>query len=174
MDQSARFACAGTLVARREVITAAHCIDRDTTRIVVQRFRHGDRCSPATESVGVVAVKQDGEVAVLTLGDDMFGRAPPASLERDHADDELIAWGWGGINGAVCRVRPVVLARLGSESCGSLRITDAPILCAKGRSDNTCVGDSGGPVVSDGMPIAITIRGLGCLPPDAGLYAVLD
>ena len=168
----ARFACSGTLIAPTVVVTAAHCVD-DGDEVRVLRFRNGDRCTDPLESIQVKHVRRTSDLMILELQRPLTGSVSTVRVERDNADDTLVAWGWGGINGAVCRVRPVMLMPVDAARCRPLDVADSPFLCAKGRTDNTCVGDSGGPVVSDGMPIAITIRGLGCLPSDAGLYALL-
>lgn len=95
----------------------------------------------------------------------------------------LNAFGWGafddrGIHG--CRPHAVLLHQVAWKQCtrsmapAFLPPDDSWAVCAASVGENTCTGDSGGPVFLRGIQVAVTSTGDGCGDGAVGAYLRID
>jgi len=171
-DVAAMHFCGGTLVAPDLVATAAHCLADRTPASIDAIVGADNLCRTAPiggTRIAVASVEYSDaalDVALLRLASP--STVTPAPIAASTTD--LVAWGWGTASPggvAPCSARPVALSVV--ADCADVPSDD--YLCAlPSGAVNTCTGDSGGPVYSDGALVAIVSSGLGCGPGDPGFY----
>lgn len=181
--------CAGVLARPRVVITARHCVADQAPRHMDAVVGASNLCRTKRvqgERIGVTSVRLHPrrDIAALTLS--RAAEAPPLRLAVDTAPHwPVIAVGWGRTartERAPCTPRPVVLAEGERTRCrAAVRVSPIPRagICAEpavGERRNTCIGDSGGPVVERGrhgsiVLLAVVSWGMGCRIDDVGFYA---
>lgn len=185
--------CGGTLVRPDKVVTAAHCMQDQSTkdmRAVTGRLRTTDH--DGTEA-GVSAIWTDPayrdpfhghDVAVLTLDRQMpetplaLAEEGDAALYRPGAQATVYGWGStteGGPASTVLREATVPLRH--DQDCShdyGNQFASGAMVCA-GRPQggvDSCQGDSGGPLAADGKLLGVVSFGDGCARPDKpGVYA---
>ena len=172
-DVASTHFCGGVLVAPDLVATAAHCLTDRSPASIDAIVGADNLCSTAPIGGSRLAIASfeplntGVDVALLRLA----SPSPVEPTPLTTSTTDLVAWGWGtGSPGgqAPCTARPVALTI--SDSCADVPSDD--YLCAlPSGSDNTCTGDSGGPVFAQGGLVAITSSGAGCGPHDPGFYA---
>jgi secreted trypsin-like serine protease len=184
--------CAGTLVKKRFVVTAAHCSDF-VLESEVQVLAHtqwldgsGDRHDVKRITIHPAWNPEtfDNDIAVWELATPVLDIRPARIGRLDPpAGTELLATGWGatefGFPLQLMEVRVPLVDRTDCNDADSYAgsIT-ANMICAGLREGgkDTCQGDSGGPLVqtrSNGHPrlVGITSWGNGCaLPSFYGVY----
>jgi V8-like Glu-specific endopeptidase len=146
--------CTGTLIDRRVVVTAAHCVTETKPDQVFFGART-DRGGPAID-VEARRVHPDyaiatpehpvrNDVAAILLADDPPARTPPVALLTTDLARELVAGaeirivGFGGVAAAL---GPVAIKRTGITT---LDTVEAETLQFDANPAQTCTGDSGGP-----------------------------
>lgn len=187
--------CSGAAVGR-VVITARHCLASNATLDVVVAprdvcaSRRDDRI-PVRRFLPPPQGKERLDLAIGIL-DRPVGRSsddPLAQIARllrkvDGSGGNLATVGWGAFTDAgihACTPHSVVLRPRDWTSCSTL-LPDRYLpprqewaVCAAGVGDNTCTGDSGGPVLTrTGVQVAVTASGLDCEPGSPGVYALLE
>jgi secreted trypsin-like serine protease len=157
--------CSGTVLSPTVVITAGHCVSGSGQYAVA--YREGG--SPVIQQVRQVArhpefsgrQKVSIDMALVRLALPLPSRFTPMALDADAGDDVV---------GSRMTLAGFGLAREGDEaSAGTLRTGQVAILpryyprfMRLGRTNGAvriCKGDSGGPVISDGLT-GMTLAGV--------------
>ncbi|KAL3481549.1 trypsin-like serine protease [Aspergillus californicus] len=178
--------CGGSIISPNHIVTAAHCVA--PARPDELSIRAGSSSSSSGGTVVNVssiamhpqyyAPTVDNDIAVLTLAESLTygpGIAPVGLPLSGSAllstGENVVVSGWGSIReaGPSSRIlQAVTVSVVSMEECKeSYRdygdITDS-MFCAgvpEGGKD-ACGGDSGGPVVADGVLIGVVSWGHGC------------
>ncbi|MBX3263566.1 MAG: trypsin-like serine protease [Labilithrix sp.] len=156
--------CTGTVVAKRLVVTAAHCLDG--VRAADIRFVLGSNASAPqarlgvaraiahprydarsiTNDIGVLVLSSDAPVAPIPLND---------SMSSSWVGRALTFVGFGATNGVTGRGGGVKRAvDIAVSQVGSTQFSYAD------RARNTCFGDSGGPAFARDASGALTLVGV--------------
>ncbi|KAI5711946.1 hypothetical protein M8J75_004486 [Diaphorina citri] len=175
LTKKGKFYCGATLIAKRHVLTAAHCIEGVNPKEIKVTLGEHDRLSK-NESVPVIIRKVkrairhpdfslsnfNNDIALLEMESGVDFEAPqihpaclPGNNEANYTGKIGIVAGWGRLDErkpTANSLRKVEVPILSEEECKSAgysasRITNN-MLCAgyaEGKRDS-CQGDSGGPL----------------------------
>jgi len=189
--------CGSSLVSSEFVLTAAHCIKSDEQNVKVEI---GALCTASSDNCGekseVFNVKEiiihpqwdnlwwTNDFALLRL--DGISSIPPVKLDQGgisrtfKPNKKLFSCGFGSKNadgGGVypTRLRHAELEYISQTACKNEVGEDLKqsMLCAKGRNQDTCSGDSGGPLYDNESKalVGVISWGYGCEAKYPGVYA---
>ncbi|MBA8823299.1 secreted trypsin-like serine protease [Saccharopolyspora lacisalsi] len=193
VDEQGRQFCGGTLGSSNKVITAAHCVQGNTSpraiRVVAGREDKRTDAGTVADVTGTwvhprfESPFQGADVAVLTLDRKVSQRALPIATRKDRrlyeSGTRATALGWGATveGGAASTIlRKAELPVVSDKGCSQAypqRYSARSMVCAGYRQGgvDSCQGDSGGPLVADGKLIGIVSWGQGCgRPGNPGVY----
>jgi len=165
--------CGGILIAKNVVMTAAHCIDRQTSAIEVT-FNYYNKNKLRKNVVDWEAhhdyeIKQRNvrnDIALIYLEDNYGDEIPPIDIQfngRPDPDDTVSVMGFGATNDnsndLTEELNEISLDILENQYCrtlfGSILNTDLQF-CTGGNIETkkgACKGDSGGPAIIKGWDI---------------------
>ncbi|XP_067645323.1 transmembrane protease serine 9-like [Eurosta solidaginis] len=182
LRRDGQFTCGGSLVTKRCVLTAAHCV-KGVSPSSLTVHAGASRLSDVGETRQVEkyflspfysTATLDMDVAILKLSNDLSGTniATIGLCNTNPADGQFIRiTGWGLTNELSeqpsDQVRTTLVPLVSKIDCikaylGKALLTSTMFCATLPGEKDSCSGDSGGPVVYDGRVCGIVSWGFGC------------
>ncbi|XP_011198770.2 trypsin beta [Bactrocera dorsalis] len=181
--QDGKYFCAGSLITRKNALSAAHCVyDKQASQLIVQGGvtdlgQKGQRRGVNRMWIpeGFDITPNDFDVAVLEFRKPMVLGVNvaiiPLAKSRIRAGMRMRVCGWGktseNAQTAATKLHTVVVQIIGGDKCATqykksnTKITST-MLCAGHGDKDACTGDSGAPAVVNGKQYGIVSFGNGC------------
>jgi len=169
------FLCGGTLLNKRYVLSAMHCIynkDRGYARNVKavigeHNTQHDWETKAKEQAIQVVDMitrqdyntgTMDNDIVILKLGQDVqmskyvVPACLPSSSGNDYTGKSAVTSGWGAIRwqgptSPYLKETTVRIVSSRDRTCRRFRIDERIKMCAYAYRTDSCQGDSGGPLV---------------------------
>ena len=190
--------CGGTLVAADKLITAAHCVSlfRYTPQLVTATFDRSDLKTGAGTTVKVSKIwinpafhetsfkgetVEHDDVAVLTLAT-RLNRPTLTIASRDAypagGTAQVLGWGTTSENDFFnSKLRTATIPLVPDATCSAAygsSFEKSNMVCAGSPKADTCLFDSGGPLIAQGRLAGLTSWAYGCARPGfPGVYTRL-
>jgi secreted trypsin-like serine protease len=168
-----RATCSGTLIAPTAVLTAAHCLSFEAVRVVAVVFLDAETRVEYVASAFTIHPRFSlprvpvADLAIVRLAQPVANVEPLALVSRSprpRTAGLIVGFGDDGSHSFEKRFGTVQLRRCPR----GLRVQGSPVRLGKALcwrpnlvSADTCVGDSGGPLLVDGAVAGVTSGGVG-------------